>query len=430
MPNTYFYRAGYFVFLVLIILPTSAVSEEDTFSGVSSCASTVCHGGPAPKPDGVVLQNEYTTWFRHDAHAKAFETLLGKESKIIAKHLGIEHPESANECLQCHATNVPESQRGKRFRLSDGVGCESCHGPSGTYLKSHTQKGRSHKDNIKDGMYDLVTLTNRAKVCSECHVGNDLQHIDHRLIGAGHPRLSFELDTYSIVQPRHWDVDQDYVERKEKYESPKAWLVGQAYRSKEMLLALQSESRSKYGVMPELSNYYCYSCHHDLSKEEWKTRSYNGRPGELRLNISSLKVVSLALQSLDSSLASALSRDLSLLHDAHIKGLDRALLRRMVSLLEDKIIPYFLSLEYTKERSELLLRSLISYSAENEFLPYEVAEQCAMGASALITHIDPSGERYKKQLANLYESLRNEKEFQPEEFTKAAISFQTFLNHK
>jgi hypothetical protein len=87
-----------------------------------------------------------------------------------------------------------------------------------------------------------------------------------------------------------------------------------------------------------------------LSREVWKERSRNGKIVMHRLNISSLKYY--LAYSPEPRLASgkALSRDLSLLHDAHLKGLDRALLRRMVSILEDEILHYFLSLEYTKRK--------------------------------------------------------------------------------
>jgi len=33
-------------------------------------------------------------------------------------------------------------------------------------------------------------------------------------MGAGHSRLAFELDTFTILQPAHFRVDEDYIERK------------------------------------------------------------------------------------------------------------------------------------------------------------------------------------------------------------------------
>ena len=52
-----------------------------------------------------------------------------------------------------HATYVPEAQRGPRFKLSDGVGCESCHGPGGQFVSTHVQPTAQHAGNIAAGMY-------------------------------------------------------------------------------------------------------------------------------------------------------------------------------------------------------------------------------------------------------------------------------------
>jgi hypothetical protein len=236
-----------------------------------------------------------------------------------------------------------------------------------------------------------------------------------------------QSDNEVVVDDRYHNIDPDFIEWKERYESPKAWLIEQAYHSKEVLLALQSESYSNYELSPTISNHRCFSCHQDLSREVWKERSRNGKIVMHRLNISSLNIILRILQSLDWPQASALSRDLSLLHDAHLKGLDRALLRRMVSILEDEILHYFLSLEYTKERYDLLLGTLVNYCAENEFLPFVFAEQCTVGIFLLTDHIDTPRNTYKKQLLNLYDSVRNENEFQSEEFTKAAVILRKSL---
>ena len=96
--------------------------------GVQTCASSTCHGAVQPWQNSSVLQNEYVTWFKHDAHAKAYKTLLSDKSKLIAKILGIGAAHKSPVCLQCHSDNVPQSQRAKFFKIEDGVSCETCHG--------------------------------------------------------------------------------------------------------------------------------------------------------------------------------------------------------------------------------------------------------------------------------------------------------------
>ena len=104
--------------------------QDDNYKhqGVASCASSFCHGALNEKSTYTVLQNEYITWTRHDRHAKAYNTLLTDESKRIAANLGLKNAHTADMCLDCHADNVQDSQRGVLFDISDGVGCEACHG--------------------------------------------------------------------------------------------------------------------------------------------------------------------------------------------------------------------------------------------------------------------------------------------------------------
>jgi len=96
--------------------------------GVSTCSSTVCHGSVKSNGNYNVQLNEYITWSHQDSHAKAYTVLLNERSRNIAAKLGIPEASKAKICLDCHADNVPENMRGREFNLSDGVGCEACHG--------------------------------------------------------------------------------------------------------------------------------------------------------------------------------------------------------------------------------------------------------------------------------------------------------------
>lgn len=408
-----------------------------TYLGVASCASSSCHGGTTPRAGATIDHNEYNVWFRHDAHSKAYTTLLSEESKIIGKHLGITNPEKDNTCLQCHSTNVPKDIQGKKFRISDGVGCESCHGPSSSYIRSHAAKDRSYEDNIKDGLTDLNSLENRASVCLSCHLGNDQQFVNHRLIGAGHPRLRFELDTYGIIQPHHWRLHTNSENRKEKYDAARAWLTGQAVQARELVKAISSKTRSTQPGIPEFTNYYCYSCHHSLKEEQWKTYEYEGRPGELKRNTASLQILVIALTVLEKN---------NELQEGSVKKLHEALHafenpsyskavntnnsisseKQLINILEE-IIPSLKTLEFSKETSRNIMESIINEGQKKRFLPYEVAEQYAMGISAILSYLDPQKTLYQKHLKNIYETLSDEKEFSPERFSKALHSLNEYI---
>ncbi|MCB0339511.1 MAG: hypothetical protein KDD53_07905, partial [Bdellovibrionales bacterium] len=282
--------------LVTVLIGASLNANAQTegkYLGVATCASSNCHGSTAPRKGSNILHNEYVTWKKHDAHSRAWSVLNSDESKKIAKNLGIAAAHKEKLCLECHTTYVPvESHRSEKFSENDGVGCESCHGAAEKWLKPHAASDATHANNISLGMTDLVPINKRAALCLSCHYGTDEKFVSHRLMGAGHPRLSFELDTFSMIQPAHWELDKDYRDRKGEYTSARGWMVGQAALSIEMTKALLSDKRSKDGIWPELTLFNCYACHHDLTTDQWKVRDYDKRPGQLRLNISSLRIVS------------------------------------------------------------------------------------------------------------------------------------------
>src|SRR6185437_7482772 len=133
--------------------------------GVTSCASSVCHGAVTPSNTYDVLLNEYVTWSHEDAHSKAFTSLRSLKSREIGSKLGIGDPSQAKECLDCHTDNVPPQQRGEKFSLADGVGCEACHGGSEYWLATHTSKRTTYRDNVAHGMYPTADLRPRAQLC-------------------------------------------------------------------------------------------------------------------------------------------------------------------------------------------------------------------------------------------------------------------------
>ncbi|HEV7716952.1 MAG TPA: multiheme c-type cytochrome, partial [Steroidobacteraceae bacterium] len=140
--------------------------------GVATCSSSVCHGSVKANGSYDVQLNEYITWSHDDTHSKAYTVLLNDRSRAIAAKLGLPNAHTAKMCLDCHADNVPESQRGREFNLSDGVGCEACHGGAERWLDSHTSKKATYEANVKLGMFATANVAPRASLCLSCHLGN------------------------------------------------------------------------------------------------------------------------------------------------------------------------------------------------------------------------------------------------------------------
>lgn len=84
-------------------------AAQPKIMGAGSCASSHCHGSLYPLDTSSVSQQEFTIWNKRDAHSKAWKVLTQEDGKRIGRHLGIEKPEKAPECLACHATYVDEA---------------------------------------------------------------------------------------------------------------------------------------------------------------------------------------------------------------------------------------------------------------------------------------------------------------------------------
>ncbi|GIW80035.1 MAG: hypothetical protein KatS3mg105_1842 [Gemmatales bacterium] len=256
------------------------------FEGVGSCSAVACHfkaGVPGTKG------SEYTTWFNHDKHARAYEVLYNQRSQRMVKLLYGAKAKAAHEtelCLKCHAMLVPEQRRGERFSIEDGIGCEQCHGPAEFWLDKHYSyrwlNEMSDREKAAFGMRPLSNLLDRARLCVECHVGTEDKDVNHDLIAAGHPRLNFELASYQAIMPRHWPEGNDLA-RYPDFEA-RCWAVGQAACAEAALKllahrAVPSETKDK--PWPEFAEYDCYACHHDLVEPSWRQkRGYGkGLPG-------------------------------------------------------------------------------------------------------------------------------------------------------
>ena len=277
-------------FMVLTALVTFAVALSATpgpgsyrYEGVATCAGSTCHGR-AEGNGAVVRQDEIASWQEPSsasgAHSRAYAVLAGRRGRQIAESLGIGSATSAPACLGCHATYAPESQRGDRYLLSDGVGCESCHGASGGWLASHYARPSTHASNISNGLVPLENPQVRASVCLDCHFGSSStgQFVTHAMMAAGHPRISFELDLFSALQQHH-DIDGDYLDRKGQLDSVQLWAVGQAEAVRRATDLFARPGFAMEGMFPQFYFYDCHSCHRAISDGPNRKLTFEINPG-------------------------------------------------------------------------------------------------------------------------------------------------------
>ncbi|MBX9858800.1 MAG: cytochrome c family protein [Sphingomonas sp.] len=254
----------------------AVAAPGEQFEGVASCAGTTCHA--RLEGDGaVVRQDELARWQEPasatGAHSRAFSVLSGGRAQQIATTLGLGAATSAPACLGCHATPT-QTARGPRFVVADGVGCEACHGPASRWIASHYAVGASHAANVANGLVALDRPIVRANLCLDCHYGSAQpgQFVSHRMMAAGHPRVSFELALFSTLQ-LHYDEDADYARRKGYSDDLRLWAVGQAVAVKRAA-SLFSGPRGNEGAFPEFYFFDCHSCHRRIYDQASFDRSW------------------------------------------------------------------------------------------------------------------------------------------------------------
>lgn len=119
---------GLVVAAMLAAAADGRAAEEHDYIGNAKCKT--CHGKE-------LIGNQFGEW-KKSAHHRAFETLKSPESQAIAVAQGIDGPaQEADACLSCHSTahGVPPARMAYELKLSDGVQCESCHGPGRDFRK-------------------------------------------------------------------------------------------------------------------------------------------------------------------------------------------------------------------------------------------------------------------------------------------------------
>jgi Cytochrome c554 and c-prime len=242
------------------------------YSTTMSCAAASCHGSGQIGHAG----GEFSTWGDSDPHRRAYRVLYNEDSVRISKNLGRKMPaHEDSSCLKCHALDEPKHYTGELLDdrgLTDGVSCDSCHGPSAKWNSLHYQswwKGLSDREKFDQfGFIPTKDPVARVLNCAQCHVGGRDREVNHDLIAAGHPRLSFEYTRYHFSEAyanKHWE---------EKVPNPefevRAWLVGQAasLRAATDLLAARAErAETNSAPWPEFAESSCYACHQNLGAE-------------------------------------------------------------------------------------------------------------------------------------------------------------------
>jgi len=437
--------------LLLLTLPLLRAQEKEPvkYIGPGSCAATSCHGSVKPVGGSRIFQNEYSTWILQDRHSRAYQALTGDVGERMARilKLGAKAEESA-KCLACHALYTAPEQRGRAFEISEGVSCESCHGPASAWLGPHTTRSWAHEKSVALGMTDTRNVIHRTEKCLECHLGAKNKFVDHEMIAAGHPDLYFELDSFSAVMPRHSRVPRESEPGKPvedaAWSGVREWAAGQAVQLRAAMERLtwraKNERFDKKDVWPEYSELSCFACHHALgpAKDSWRQEhGYVGRrPGDPAWNASRYVVFRLLAKQIDSANAQELDRQTLLVSDEMSRlNPDRNAVAAAASAaapLAQRIAERLATMQYDQA---IVLRMLqrIPDDAENIALADErAAEQATMALDSLyIAHSretkPANAAEVRAAINSLFQQLENPSAYNADQFASALRRIRPML---
>ena len=426
--------------LLVALLPNAAPAaaqqaSRNTHLGVASCAGSTCHG--RQEGDGkIVRQDELMRWqdpaSPTGAHSRAWSVLTEPRSRAIAARLGIGDPQAAPMCLGCHAS--PAATRGPRFQLSDGIGCETCHGPASGWLQAHYSVGASHKRNVSLGMTPLDDPRARAAVCLDCHFGSadPGQFVNHRIMAAGHPRIAFELDLFSTLQQHH-DEDADYAARKDRTNGTRMWAVGQAMALERALGLFANPALGTEGMFPEFYFFDCHTCHRPISDDP-KARTADprnpGRPipeGMPAFNDENMIMLSAAARVAAPGLAQRFEADSRAFHAAIAK--DRPSALAAAAKLRDtaqELAGAFATADFGRTQTFAIIDAIASDAIAPRFTDYEGSVQAVMAVDTLLNSLVNSGQvsggsaaALRADINRAYAAVREPNAYRPAEFRRA-----------
>lgn len=142
---------------VFLFMYSNSDDKKHGYIGANPCG--MCHK--------TEKQGKQLDIWKNSAHSKAYTTLTTEAADKIAKEKGFETPAAKTaECLKCHASghDVDTSLIGKKFKVEDGVQCETCHGPGNDYKDMKVMKSR--EESVKKG---LIVYEKTEELCLKCH---------------------------------------------------------------------------------------------------------------------------------------------------------------------------------------------------------------------------------------------------------------------
>jgi hypothetical protein len=152
-----FFFISIFILAAYLILPAQLSAQPYSYEGTAVCG--MCH---KTEKSG----NQLKIW-QDSKHAQAFKALQTPAADKVAAAKGFKTKAAeTKECLKCHVSGygIDKALVGAKFKVEDGVQCETCHGPGSAYKNMAIMKNKPEAQ--KKG---LMVHADAAKFCTTCH---------------------------------------------------------------------------------------------------------------------------------------------------------------------------------------------------------------------------------------------------------------------
>jgi len=318
-------------------------------------------------------------------------------------------------CATCHNTRLRKNYDSatdayKTSMAEMSVGCEACHGGAERWIASHATAKATYQSDVSQGMYPSANLGDRAQLCESCHVGNADKQATHNIMGAGHPRLGFELDTYLALEPPHYASDAGYRRRKPTFNHAQTWAAGQLQASALQLDLLQGPLLRAGGVFPELSLFNCSACHDSsMQRLEWRRRAMTQltSPGMVPLNDAYWRMSWIIARAINPEVGELVLTQAQTLQRAVLGSREQlaAQARELGNVLR-RLQQRVTGEAWTASRTSDVLESILQAGTDGEFRDYLGAEQAVMATELLLIERGQAA-RLRPQLDELYRLVKD-----------------------
>jgi hypothetical protein len=203
------------------------------------------------------------------------------------------------------------------------------------------------------------------------------------------------------------------------------WVTGQIEAAERYLTLLQSNVFTPGGLVPELSFYECFSCHHSMDNLRWsRTRAGPGAtPGTLRLQKDHLVM----LQALTEVIAPAGLADLVAATQSLVRGgqTDAASARAAAQKLLERLhgSEGWSKRGYSATEIAAVRKTLLRYAAEDKASDFTTAEQVVLGVESMSYSLNDH-DRRKAPLDALFDKVKSGVNFNPGQFADTARRVQ------